>query len=138
VATTEIKPDSQLTESQFSAPTGLAPQLAPGQRAVVVALGSPQSVGGQIVPGSLVDVWVTSSGQASNGVSRPIAKLLFQKMEVMNAVDGGNVTLMATWKQAGQLIYASSNAQIWLTLRPTLGTVTKRPPVISSNAVTGG
>jgi Flp pilus assembly protein CpaB len=138
VATTEIKPDSQLNESQFSAPTGLAPQLAPGQRAVVVALGSPQSVGGQIVPGSLVDVWVTSSGQASNGVSRPIAKLLFQKMEVMNAVDGGNVTLMATWKQAGQLIYASSNAQIWLTLRPTLGTVTKRPPVISSNAVTGG
>jgi Flp pilus assembly protein CpaB len=95
-------------------------------------------VGGQIVPGSRVDVWVTSSGQGSNGVSRPVAKLLFQDMEVMNAVDGGNVTLMATWRQAGQLIYASSNAQIWLTLRPTLGTTTKRPPVISSAAVVGG
>jgi Flp pilus assembly protein CpaB len=138
VALAEIKPNSQLTEAQFGAPSGLAPQLAPGQRAVVVALGSPQSVGGQIVPGSLVDVWVTSTGQGSNGVSRPIAKLLFQNMEVMNAVDGGNVTLMATARQAGQLIYASSNAQIWLTLRPTLGTITKRPPVISAGAVTGG
>jgi Flp pilus assembly protein CpaB len=138
VALADIKPNSQLTEAQFGAPSGLAVQLDPGQRAVVVPLGSPQSVGGQIVPGSLVDVWVTSSGQGSNGVSRPVAKLLFQKMEVMNAIDGGNVTLMATARQAGQLIYASSNAQIWLTLRPTLGTVSKRPPVISAAAVVGG
>jgi Flp pilus assembly protein CpaB len=138
VAVAEIKPNSQLTEAQFAAPSGLAPQLGPGQRAVVVTLGSPQSVGGQIVAGSLVDVWVTSSGQGSNGVSRPVAKLLFQNMEVMNAVDGGNVTLMATARQAGQLIFASSNAQIWLTLRPALGTVTKRPPVISASAVVGG
>jgi pilus assembly protein CpaB len=138
VAVAEIKPNSQLTEAQFTAPTGLAPSLGPGQRAVVVTLGSPQSVGGQIAAGSLVDVWVTSSGQGSNGVSRPVAKLLFQNMEVMNAVDGGNVTLMATARQAGQLIFASSNAQIWLTLRPALGTVTKRPPVISASAVVGG
>jgi Flp pilus assembly protein CpaB len=138
VALAEIKPNSQLTDAQFGAPSGLAVGLKPGDRAVVVALGSPQSVGGQVVPGSRVDVWVTTSGQASNGVSRPIAKLLFQDMEVMNAVDGGNVTLMATARQAGQLIYASSNAQIWLTLRPTLGTVTKRPPVISATAVVGG
>ena len=137
VATTEIKPNSQLTEAQFAAPTGLAPSLGVGQRAVVVALGSPQSVGGQIVPGSLVDVWVTTTGQNSSGVSRPIAKLLFQKMEIM-AVSGGNVTLMATARQAGQLIYASSNDQIWLALRPTLGTITKRPPVISAAAVVGG
>jgi Flp pilus assembly protein CpaB len=138
VALAEIKPNSQLTESQFGAPTGLAPQLAPGDRAVVVALGSPQSVAGQIGPGSLVDVWVTGSGQGTGGVSRPIAKLLFQKMEVMNAVDGGNVTLMATARQAGQLIAASSNATIWLALRPTLGTHLKGQPVISAGSVVGG
>jgi len=138
VALADIKPNSQLTEAQFGAPSGLAVQLDPGQRAVVVTLGSPQSVGGQVVPGSRVDVWVTSSGQGSSGVSRPIAKLLFQNMEVMNAVDGGNITLMATARQAGQLIYASSNAQIWLALRPTLGTVSKQPPVISASAVVGG
>ena len=39
VALADIKPNSQLTEAQFGAPSGLAPQLAPGQRAVVVALG---------------------------------------------------------------------------------------------------
>ena len=137
VATTEIKPNSQLTEAQFSAPSGLAPSLKPGERAVVVALGSPQSVGGQIGAGSLVDVWVTTAGQGSNGVSQPLAKLLFQNMEVMTVPSGGNVTLKATARQAGQLIYASSNAQIWLTLRPTLGTF-KRQPVISARAVVGG
>jgi Flp pilus assembly protein CpaB len=138
VALAQIKPNSQLTESQFGAPTGLAPQLAPGDRAVVVSLGSPQSVAGQIGPGSLVDVWVTSSGQGAGGVSRPIAKLLFQGMQVMNAVDGGNVTLMATARQAGQLIAASSNATIWLALRPALGRDLKRPPVISAGSVVGG
>ena len=138
VALTTINPNSQLTAAQFGAASGVQYQLGPNERAVVVELGSPESVGGQIGAGSHVDVWVTSSAQASSGVSRPIAKLLFQDMEVKNAVDGGNVTLMATARQAGQLIYASSNTQIWLTLRPTLGTITKRPPVISASAVTGG
>jgi Flp pilus assembly protein CpaB len=137
VALADINPNSQLTESQFGTPSGLAPQLGPHQRAVVVPLGAPQSVGGQIVAGSKVDVWVTSSGQGSSGVSRPIAKLLFQDMEVMNPTSSGGVTLMATPTQAGQLIFASSNDQIWLVLRPTLGTITK-PPVISAGAVTGG
>jgi hypothetical protein len=50
--------------------------------------------------------------------------------------NGGNVTLRATPTQAGTLIYAASNATIWLVLRPTIGTITK-PPVITSRAVTG-
>jgi hypothetical protein len=59
-------------------------------------------------------------------------------MYVLNAAaGGGNVTLRATPTQAGTLIYASSNATIWLVLRPTIGTITK-PPVITSRAVTGG
>ena len=139
VALTDISPGQQLTAADFG-PGGssVATQLNPNQRAVVVALGSPQEVGGQISAGSHVDVWVTSSGQGSNGVSRPIAKLLFQDMYVLNAgTSGGNVTLRATPTQAGQLIYASSNAQIWLVLRPTIGTITK-PPVISAGSVTGG
>jgi len=136
VATTEIKPNSQLTEAQFAAPTGLAPSLGVGQRAVVVALGSPQSVGGQIVPGSLVDVWVTTTGQNSSGVSRPIAKLLFQDIYVLG-FNGTNVTLKATPTQSGQLIFASSNDAIWLVLRPTIGT-TPKPPVIGAAQVTGG
>jgi Flp pilus assembly protein CpaB len=138
VAQGGISPNSQLTESQFGPASGVQYQLGPNQRAVVVDLGSPQSVGGQIAAGSLVDVWVTSSAQGSSGVSRPIAKLLFQNMYVLNAASGGgNVTLRATPTQAGQLIYASSNDVIWLALRPTIGT-TPKPPVISAGQVTGG
>jgi pilus assembly protein CpaB len=134
VALTDINPNSQLTESQFGATAGLAPQLAPNRRAVVVDLGSPQQVGAQIGAGSRVDFWVTSSGQNAGGVTRPVAKLLFQDMEVLG-VNGSNVTLEATPTQSGQIIFAATNAQIWLTLRPTIGT-TPKPPVISS--VTGG
>jgi hypothetical protein len=59
-------------------------------------------------------------------------------MYVMNSgTDGGNVTLKAlTPTQAGQLIYAAQNAEIWLVLRPTIGTITK-PPVIGASSVTG-
>jgi Flp pilus assembly protein CpaB len=139
VALNDISPGQQLTAADFGpAGSSVANQLNPNQRAVVVPLGSPQEVGGQISTGSHVDVWVTTSGQGANGVSRPIAKLLFQNMYVLNAgTSGGNVTLRATPTQAGQLIYASSNTQIWLVLRPTIGTMPK-PPVISAGSVTGG
>ena len=136
VALTEIKPNSQLTADQFGAATGIDTQLNPKQRAVVITLGSPQSVGGQISAGSYVDVWVTSSGQGSGGVSRPISKLLYQDMYVL-AVSGGNVTLRGTSRQAGTIIYASTNAQIWLVLRNAVSTNTK-PTVIGAGNVTGG
>ena len=136
VALTDINPNSQLTAAQFGAASGVQYQLGPNQRAVTVDLGSPESVGGQIGVGSLVDVWVTSSAQGSNGVSQPIAKLLFQNMYVLG-INGANVTFRATPRQAGQLIYASSNDVIWLALRPTIGT-TPKPPLITAGAVTGG
>jgi len=136
VALTDISPNSQLTAAQFGAASGVQYQLGPNERAVVVDLGSPQAVGGQIGAGSHVDVWVTSSAQASSGVSRPIAKLLFQNMDVLG-FDGTNATLKATPTQSGQLIFASSNDSIWLVLRPTIGT-TPKPPVIGASQVTGG
>jgi hypothetical protein len=52
-------------------------------------------------------------------------------------VSGGNVTMEATTPtQAGQIIYASTNDQIWLALRNTVSKNT-RPPVITAN-LTGG
>jgi Flp pilus assembly protein CpaB len=135
VALADINPNSQLTETQFGEGTGVVQDLKPTERAVVVSLGTPQSVGGQIVPGSHVDFWVTTSGQGAGGVSRPIAKLLFQNMLVLN-VGGGNVTLKTTPRQAGQIIFASTNDQIWLALRNTVSKNLARPPVIGS--VTGG
>ena len=138
VALTDISPGQQLTAADFGPGTGVATELGANQRAVVVPLGSPQAVGGQIGTASHVDVWISLSSQASNGVTRPVTKLLFQDMYVLTAaVDGGNVTLRATPTQAGTLIYAANNAQIWLTLRPTIATKPK-PPVIGSSTLARG
>jgi Flp pilus assembly protein CpaB len=139
VALTDISPGQQLTAADFGAGGGsVAGELNRNQRAVVVSLDSPQEVGGQIAAGSHVDVWVTTSSQNTSGVTRSVAKLLFQDMYVLNAgTNGGNVTLRATPTQSGQLIYASSNDDLWLVLRPTIGTVTQKPPVISAAQVTG-
>jgi len=136
VALADINPNSQLVESQFGEGTGVVQKLGPTERAVVVSLGSPQAVGGQVTAGSHVDFWVTSSGQGTTGVTRPIAKLLCQNLLVLG-VNGGSITLKATTpRQAGQIIYASTNTQIWLALRNTVSRNLVRPPVISS--VTGG
>ena len=131
VATTDISPGQQLTAADFGPTTNsVTDHLGRNQRAVVIPLGSPAQVGGQITAGSHVDVWITLTAQ-SNGVSRPIARELFQNMYVLG-VNGGNVTFRATPTQAGTLIFASQNAGIYLTLRPTVASVTK-PPVISSS-----
>jgi pilus assembly protein CpaB len=136
VALTNINPQDQITEANFGPGTGtLSEQLTANERAVVVSLGSPQSVGGQIGAGSLVDVWVTYNGQTANGSSRPIVKLLYQDMYILG-LNGSNVTFRAKPAQAGALIYASQNAQLYLTLRPANGT-TPKPPVISAAAVVG-
>jgi hypothetical protein len=55
---------------------------------------------------------------------------------IVLAVGGDNVTLRATPTQAGTLIYAATNSQIWLTLRPTIGS-TPKPPVISARNLVG-
>jgi Flp pilus assembly protein CpaB len=140
VAVRDINPNSQLTAADFGpAGSSVANNLGPTQRAVVVSLGSPQEVGGQVTSGSHVDVYVSSTAQSSTGVTRPTVKLLFQDMYVLNAgTSGGNVTIRATPVQAGQLIFASQNATIYLTLRPTIGTTTKKPPVITARNVTAG
>jgi Flp pilus assembly protein CpaB len=140
VATTDISPGQQLTAADFGpAGSSVANELNANQRAVVVSLSSPQQVGGQITDGSHVDVWVAFSGASSSGVSRPIVRELFQDMTVLNAgTTGGNITLKATSKQAGTLIFASENATIWLVLRPTIGSNDRRPPTIGVNNLLQG
>jgi len=136
VALSDISPGQQLTATDFGPATtnSVINQLSRNQRAVVIPLGSPQQVGGQITAGSHVDVWTLLTAQ-TNGVSKPVARELFQNMYVLG-VNGGNVTIRATPTQAGTLIYASQNSQPWLVLRPTVASVTK-PPVISSNNLGG-
>ncbi len=140
-ATTNIYTGEQLTSSDFSvnAENSLTQQLARDQRAVVVSLDSASELGGQVNAGDHVDVWVAFTAQGANGVTRPVVRLVEQNMVVLNvpSASGGNVTLKATSKQAGTLIYASQNATIWLTLRPAVGSTSPKAPIISSNDLLG-
>ncbi len=139
-ALTDIYPGQQLTAADFGVSTNpLIGQLAKNQRAVVVALDSPQQVGGQIGAGSHVDVWVAFNGQNSSGVTRPVVREIYQNVTVLNSdSSGGNVTLQATSAQAGKIIWATLNAQIWLVLRPTVGSTSSKAPEITANSLLKG
>jgi Flp pilus assembly protein CpaB len=140
VAVADVYPGQQITADDFVVGGGsLTQNLARDQRAVVVPLDSPAEVGGQIAAGDRVDVWVAFSAQGANGVSRPIVREVMQDIYVMNAggTTGGSVTIRATPKQAGELIYASQNAKIWLVLRPAIASKNTKPPVISANDLLG-
>jgi len=140
VATVDIYPGQQLTASDFAAgnANALTQNLSRTQRAVVVPLDSPSEVGGQLAAGDHVDVWVLLNAQTSNGGTRPLVREVLQNMTVMTAgTNGGNVTLRATPKQAGELIFASQNAKIWLVLRPAVGSVQTKPPVVTVNDLLG-
>lgn len=133
VAVKDIYPGQLLTAADFGPATNsLTEKLGPDQRAVVIPLGTPQQVGGQIGAGSHVDVWVTLTG-GSSGSGHTVVEQLFQDVYVLGA-SGGNVTLRATPEQAGQLIYASENAQIWFVLRPTVGSTHTPAPVTGLKA----
>jgi Flp pilus assembly protein CpaB len=133
VATTDISPGQQLTASDFAATTtsSVVNQIGPGQRAIVVSLGSPEQVGGQIAAGSHVDAWVSGATQsASNGANIQSVVLLYQNLYVLG-VNGGNVTFRVTPLQAGRLIWAQQHATIYLALRPTVGTTANLPAISS-------
>jgi Flp pilus assembly protein CpaB len=138
VATADIYPGQQLTETDFTVgnANALTQSLARDQRAVVVPLEGAAEVGGTLTAGDRVDVWVAFTAQGANGVSKPIIREVFQDMHVLTAV-GGNVTFRATPRQAGQLIFASQNAKIWLVLRPAIGSTNSKPPTISASDLLG-
>jgi Flp pilus assembly protein CpaB len=137
VSTVDISPGQQLTAADFGpASASVVTSLDASQRALVVSLDSPEQVGGQVAAGSHVDVWVAFNGQNSSGVSRPIVRELFQDMYVLGRT-GSNVTLRATSKQSGELIFASENAKIWLVLRPTIGSKDHTQPLIGVGNLLG-
>jgi Flp pilus assembly protein CpaB len=138
VAAVDVYPGQQLTATDFviGNPSALTQRLARDQRAVVIPLDSAAELGGQIGVGDHVDIWVAISSQGSNGVSRTVVREVLQNMYVLGA-NGGQVTFRATPRQAGQLIFASQNAKIWLVLRPAVGSTNSRPPIVSINDLVG-
>lgn len=142
VATADINPGQQLTSADFATGTGstLLQKLSRDQRAVVLPLDVPGALGGQLAAGDRVDVYISFNQQAANGVSKPIVRDVLQNMLVLTVpTSGSNITLRANPTQAGELIFASQNAKIWLVLRPTVGsTLAKTPLIGATDLLTGG
>jgi Flp pilus assembly protein CpaB len=133
VAVTDVNPGDQLTAADFATgSTSVATQLTKGERAVVVPLDSPSDVDGQVQAGDSVDVMALITQPSGASMVREI----LQNMYVLGVGTDGNVTIRATPRQAAELIYASGNEKIWLTLRPPVGTVTK-PTQITLNNLLG-
>ena len=140
VAAEQIYPGQQLTAADFTTANSnaLTQKLSRDQRAIVVDLDSPAQVGGQISAGDHVDVWVAFNAQSSNGVTKPVVREIMQDMTVLTApASGGNVTIRATPRQAGMLVYATQNAKIWLALRPAVGSTTTKPPLVTVDDLLG-
>jgi Flp pilus assembly protein CpaB len=137
VAATDVFPGQQLTAAEFV--TGqIAPLLgsiAHAQRAIAIPIDSARSLGGQLVGGDHVDVYVGLNAQVGLGIARPIIKLVMQDVYVLSV--GSSITFRVTPVQAAQLAYASLNGTIWLSLRPTTGAPAVRPPVIDADALLG-
>lgn len=96
VAIVPIKKGEQLSLNKITEPnmrTGLAPQVAPGKRAISITAGELESVGKLVKPGDRVDVIVVLSTQVTPGSDSSNAKIAktFMQDAVILAV-GRNIT----------------------------------------------
>lgn len=110
--------------SGTGAPASLSYAVAPGQRAITLAVGATNGVGEMIVPGDHVDILVTFSGGGVTTVDTLAQDVLV--LAVGQRVDGqggavptsySDVTLQVSPGTAQQVVFATSRGQITLTLR---------------------
>jgi len=96
VAIVPIKKGEQLSLNKITEPnmrTGLAPQVAPGKRAISITAGEIESVGKLVKPGDRVDVIVvlsTAVGMGGDTTNSKIAKTYLQDAVVLAV--GRNIT----------------------------------------------
>jgi pilus assembly protein CpaB len=128
VAVQNILPGEQLTTGDFATSTsGVVGQLAPGQRALSVALDAEHGLVGEVQPGDHVDVYGDFGG-GSGSSSGAVVKLLIPNALVLktptatSGVGGGGssgtVVLAVNNDQVGPLAFAAENGKLWLALRP--------------------
>ena len=96
VAIVPIKKGEQLSINKITEPnmrTGLAPQVAPGKRAISISAGEIESVGKLVKPGDRVDVIVvlnTQVGSGGDSSNARIAKTFLQDAVILAV--GRNIT----------------------------------------------
>jgi pilus assembly protein CpaB len=129
VAVQSILPGQQLTTGDFAASTsGVVGQLAPGQRALSIALDAEHGLVGEVQPGDHVDVYGDFGGNGSGSGGGAVVKLLIPNALVLktptvsSGVGGGGssgtIVLAVNNDQVGTLAFAAENGKVWLALRP--------------------
>lgn len=106
LAVKDIPAGQQLTTADF-APATSHPSF-PGGAGRAVVIKPSKEISGQVSAGTYVDVSVATATHGSNALRR-----LYRNLEVLAvSTSDGTVTLRATARQAGMLIYASANDRL--------------------------
>lgn len=125
VTTTSIFPGEQITTADLrpSAASGIVDEISGHQRAVALTIDQTRGLSGALEAGDHVDVY----GNFGN-LTRELAQdiVVLRPPTAASGGTGGNsggsnVVLKVPERLAGKLIYASSNNNLWLTLRPPVG-----------------
>ncbi len=147
VAVQNILPGQQLTAADFAPITsGVVGQLAPGQRALSVALDPEHGLVGELGPGDHVDVYGAFSGGGSGASAGTVVKLLIPNALVLKtpssssavgAGQSGTIVLAVNNSQVGTLAFAAEDGKVWLALRPG-GASNPRQSLTTYNSVVFG
>jgi Flp pilus assembly protein CpaB len=127
VAATDIYPGQQLTLSDFVVGAGITATLAPNERAIEVPITGAPGLAGNLTAGDHVDIYVGFTG-ATAGRTVPLLRLLAPDIRVLGLTSagggfggggqGGNITLAVNDALAPEVMFASDNGKLWLSLRP--------------------
>lgn len=113
VAVSNIYPGTQLTSADFAPTTNLlATEIRGTQRALTLPIDATRTLGGQLVSGDKIDIYVSLNGTV---------KQILQAVPVLVTPSGGTVTVQVNTRTAALLALAVDSGKIWFTLRPLVG-----------------
>jgi Flp pilus assembly protein CpaB len=152
VATEDLFPGKQLTESNFAAADGseVGTKLNEYDRAVAVPLDSAHGLVGYVQASDHVDIIAGFIIEGSDGKQHPVQKTLMQNILVLDAPESSgrsgmgsangtqNVVLLMNDQQAADLAFASDNGKVWLALRPATGDEQHKPALVTLDTILFG
>ena len=155
VAVTRIAAREPLTESRLApvgAAGGLSSVIPEGYRAMTVKVDEVVGVSGFIMPGTLVDIVVTTQPPKASGQQEMVSKIVLQNIKVL--ASGQNidkpkndreveravraVTLQVTPEQAEKLALASSEGRLQLVMRNSVDQGDEVTPGANKNSLLSG
>ena len=149
VAATNIYPGQQLTAADFVPALGIASTLARNERAVSVPIEAAPGLAGNLTAGDHVDIYVGFAGNVA-GRATALLRLLAPNILVLQAPagggggiasagnQGGNVTLAVNTALAPDVMFASDNGKLWLSLRPGNAANPNPQEIVTLNSILRG